>query len=480
MKKVFLSLAFCVCIATQGFASPAVELFNQAANFIETQYFGPSTVAIPALLEKYRNEVALVCLRSANPEECSYEKIEPVIAKLFADLQDGHAYYLNAEAVRQENANRQGQAITPRPALGLRFSSFCDTPNGTCEYDSENNLSSQILRDQLVTRVTIGSPSEAAGVRYGDRLVGYNNTLFSSFATLAEYQKFRADLTPKVQAGEDITLNLLRGENRQAINIKYKGALFNTSQMPVLEMRPDGIAVLTVRDYQIRGVGQQIHNLIRQAEAQNAKGIIFEQRQNGGGSVFEMMLAVGAFIANPDPFRFVPRYNPDSNSIEFGYQAGNATVRYGTGILQIGSSVSDPITTRLPMVTLVDGNCASGCEYFANYIQRHQRGVVIGAKTAGVGNSNTARFALINGGSAGIPTLRAFWLDGTGLPAFATADQKLPELEWNLFNTGRDQAMLLALNSLKQNPSLQTREAPIPTALQQEIWQRQYPNQRLE
>jgi carboxyl-terminal processing protease len=480
MKKVFLSLVFCFFMATQGLASPAVELFNQAASFIETQYFGPSTVAIPALLEKYRTEVALVCLRLANPEECSYERIEPVIAKLFADLQDGHAYYLSAEAVRQENANRQGQAITPRPALGLRFSSFCETPNGTCEYDSENNLISPILRDQLVTRVTIGSPSEAAGVRYGDRFIGYNNTLFSSFTTFADYQKFRADLTPKVQAGEDITLNFIRGENREAINIKYRGTIFNTSQMPVLEMRPDGIAILTVRDYQIRGVGQEIHQLIRQAEARGAKGIIFEQRQNGGGSVYEMMLAVGAFIPNPDPFRFVPRYNPDSNSIEFGYQTGSATVRYGTGILQIGSSVNNAVATRLPMAVLVDGNCASGCEYFATYIQRHKRGVVIGAKTAGVGNSNTARFGLINGGSAGIPTLRAFWLDGTGLPAYANADLKIPELEWNLFMTGRDQAMLLAVNALKQSSSLQTRALPIPSALQREIWHSKYPNQILE
>jgi carboxyl-terminal processing protease len=480
MKKVLLSLVFCFSIVSQVFASPAVELFNQAANFIETQYFGPSVVVIPELLEKYRTEVALVCLRAPNPEECSYERIEPLIAKLFADLQDGHAYYLSAEAVRQENANRQGQAVTPRPALGLRFASFCDTPNGTCEFDSENNLTSPVLRDQLVTRVTIGSPSETAGVRYGDRFVGYNNTLFSSFATFGEYQKFRADLTAKVQAGEDITLNLIRGENRAAINITYKGTIFNTSQMPSLEIRSDGIAVLTVRDYQIRGVGQQIHNLIRQAESKNATGIIFEQRQNGGGSVYEMMLAVGAFVPNPDSFRFVPRYNPESNSIEFGYRPGSATIRSGNGNLQIGSSINNAIATRLPMVTLVDGNCASGCEYFATYMQRHKRGTVIGTKTAGVGNSNTARFGLANGGSAGIPTLRAFWLDGTGLPAFVNADQKTPELDWNLFNTGRDQAMLLAINALKPSLTFNSQTIPIPTSLQREIWYYQYPNQSLE
>ncbi len=469
MKKAITVLT-ALLIGNLGFASPAVELFNQAATYIETQYFGPSQVAISPLLEKYRTEVALVCLRQENPQTCAYEKIEPVLVRLFNDLQDGHAYYLSAEAVRLENANRQGQALTPRPALGLRFANFCDTPTGICEFDQDSTLKSTPMRDQLIIRVTIGSPAEAAGIRYGDRFIGYNNTLFSSFATFEEFQKFRADLTPKVQSGEDVTINLLRGEARERVNITLKGAIFNTSQNPTLELRPDGIAVLTVRDYQIRGIGQQIHNLLRQAEARGAKAVLFEQRQNGGGSVYEMMLAVGAFIPNPDSFRFLPRYNAERDSLEYGYNAGRATVRVGNGALQIGSSVSNFISSRLPIAVLVDGNCASGCEYFANFIVRHKRGIVIGSKTAGVGNSNTARFALPNGGAAGIPTLRAFWLDGTGLPAFAVADKPVPDLEWALFQTGRDQAFSLALEALKQ-PNVQTRATELPSVLQPLVWQ---------
>jgi carboxyl-terminal processing protease len=471
MKKLLTSLIITFCLTSLSLASPAVELFNQAANFIETQYFGPTTVVIPDVLAQYRTELALTCLRTAQPRDCSFERAEPVIARLFAAIQDGHAYYLSAEAVRQENANRSGQAITPRPAVGLRFSVFCDTPNGTCAYNDQGELQSAVLRDQLVARVSFGSPAESAGVRYGDRLIGYNNTLFSSFETFADYQKFRADLTPKIQASESVTLNLLRGENRERIDIALTGAIFNTSQMPKLELRPDGIAVLTVRDYQIRGVGQRIHELVRQAEQSGAKGIIFEERQNGGGSVYEMMLAVGAFVPQPDSFRFVPRYNPESGTIEFGYTTGVATIKIGAGAILPGSSISNPIASRLPIAVLVDGNCASGCEYFATYIQRHKRGVVIGSKTAGVGNSNTARFPLANGGSAGIPTLRAFWLDGTGLPAFVEADLKLPTLEWDLFSTGRDQAVLLALNALKTPTSIAQQSARLPSALQPLVWQ---------
>ncbi len=455
-------------------ASPAVQLFNQAANFIQTQYFGSSAVSIPALLEKYRVEVAITCLRTAQPLQCDYARVEPVLVRLFADLEDGHAYYLSAEAVRQENANRAGQNITPRPVLGLRFANFCDTPNGECEFDEQKNLKSTVLREQLIIRVSFDSPAETAGVRYGDRLIGYNNILFSSFSSETDFLQFRAELTPKVQAGEVITLNLLRGTNRQRVDISLKGAVINASQAPRLEIRRDGIAVLTVRDYQISGVGKIIHDLIRQAEERGAKAIIFEERQNGGGSVFEMMQAVGAFVPNPEPFRFIPHYNPDRDTLEFGYSDGRATIRQGSGRIQAGSIINNPVKTKLPLAVLVDENCASGCEYFATYMQRNKRGTVIGSATAGVGNSNTARFALANGGSAGIPTLRAFWTDGTSLPASVTADIAQPIFQWNLFQTGRDEPLETALQILNKPAASQlepSQMVSVPSFLQPLTWQ---------
>jgi carboxyl-terminal processing protease len=306
-----------------------------------------------------------------------------------------------------------------------------------------------LQRDQLVTRVTSGSPAEAAGIKYGDRLIGYNNTLFSSFPDFAAYQKFRAELTPKVQAGETLTLNLLRGTERTRVNITVKGAVVNLSEQPRLEVRPDKIAVLTVLDYQIRGMGQRVHDLVREAETKGAKGIIFEERSNGGGSAAEMLLTVGAFIANPEPFKFVPRYDAATNSIEYGYTDGIAYVKLAGGRSQNAAVLKNAITTALPVAVLVNDSCASGCEYFAAYFQRTKRGVVIGAPTVGVGNTNTARFPLVNGGAAGMPTVRAVWTsDNTSLPTRVTPDINLPDFEYTLFQTGRDTVLEAAVTAL--------------------------------
>jgi C-terminal processing protease CtpA/Prc len=255
MKRPILTLVAAIALSAPVMASPATELFEQAANYLTQQYFGPSTVNIQTLLEKYRVELALACLKTGNAETCAYDQAEPLLGRMFRELEDGHAYYLSKQAVDQENANRAGQNVSPRPILGLRFATFCETPDGECQTDANGEPTTPFQRDQLVTRVTSGSPAETAGIKYGDRLIGYNNTLFSSFPDFATYQKFRAELTPKVQAGETVTLNFLRGIDRARVDISVKGAVVNLSEQPRLEVRPDKIAVLTVFDYQIRGMG---------------------------------------------------------------------------------------------------------------------------------------------------------------------------------------------------------------------------------
>ena len=96
---------------------------------------------------------------------------------------------------------------------------------------------------------------------------------------------------------------------------------------------------------------------------------------------------------------------------------------------------------------LVNNECASACEYFASSLQRAKRGPIIGEETSGVGNTNTQGFELINGGTANMPTLRAFWADGTPLPSSVKPDIVTPNYEFNLFNTGIDQPMQKALES---------------------------------
>jgi carboxyl-terminal processing protease len=447
IKAFLVFCCFALANLAQAQQASALQLYAQAATFLRQQYFGPSTINLETQITLGEIALRYECSKRTT-SDCPFEVAESHLRRLFAALEDGHTYYLTAEQVKTEQANRSGQAQTPRPALGLRFAIFCQTPTGECATDENDQRTSSLERDQLIRVVVQNSPAEAAGVLAGDRLIGFNNTLFSSLPTEAAYLEFRATLTPKVQAGERIPLNLLRGVDRTRVDISLTGAIYNASERPRLELRSDGIAIITMRDYQVSGVGQEVHNLLRQAEQRGARAVVFDQRGNGGGSVYEMLLTVGAFLPNLHVFQFVPRYNATTNTLSFGYNQSGAFVRQGVGEWQLQLRVTNPISSRLPLVVLVDEDCASGCEYLSTYMQRQKRGTGIGTRTAGVGNSNTARFALVNGGAAGIPTLRAFWLDGTSLPATVQPDVLLDNNRYGWFQTGRDVVLERALATL--------------------------------
>jgi carboxyl-terminal processing protease len=453
IRRAFVMVAATLAVSSVAGAqkfigSPAQDLFDQATFFLDTQYFGPSNKNIAELVAAYQLKLDEAC--TAQGVQCGFDKAEPLIAQMLDDLQDQHAYYLSAEAVQAEQANRAGQNTSPSPRVGIQHRGFCATPSGECTFDDAGNLKDKLQTDRLIVNVLPNSPAEKAGLRYGDRWIGYNGTLFATFpdGQAPAYTKFLEDFSVKIRASETITMNILRGPNRQRLDIPLKGEIVNLSETPTLELRPDGIAVLKVRDYQIRGMGQRVHDLVKQAVAGGAKGIIFNERGNGGGSVAEMLFTVAAFVPTVESFRFVPRYNADRNTVEYGYQPGKVFIRNPAGV-ELGSSpLANPTVTNLPMTVLVDSGCASGCEYFAAYMQRAKRAPVIGEPTVGIGNTNTARFNLINGGAAGMPTVRAFWPDGISLPAQITPDMPIQGSDYTLFNTGRDPGFEKALELL--------------------------------
>ncbi len=449
-----------VASAQKYIGSPAQDLFDQAAFFLETQYFGPSTINVQEIIAKYQAKVDEAC--SELKEKCGYDKVEPLLVQLFDDFKDDHTYYLTAANVAQENANRGGAATSPTPRIGIGLRNFCETPTGECSTDDKGNLTSKFIGDRFVSSVVKDAPADKAGIKYGDRWIGYNDVVFASFdGNLENINKSYADFTTKVRAGETIKMILLRGLNRTRIELPIKGELINTSEQPGLEIRPDGIAMITMKDFQINGVAQKLHELVREAVARGAKGIIYNERSNGGGSVLETIASVGAFIETPDLMQWTPRYNPARNTIEWGYNAGRVFARNLQKVELISLSIINPVVYKGPLAVLVDGGCASGCEYFASYIQKAKRAQVFGSPTVGIGNTNTARFGLANGGAAGMPTIQAVWSTGGNLPAQVKPDVLTENFEYKFFNTGRDEPLEKALESLGVKPAVAVSSQPI-------------------
>jgi carboxyl-terminal processing protease len=444
MKSRFVFvIAGLIATSSFAFASPAQDLFEQAQFYLETQYWGPSTVNMKEHTAKYQPILDKAC--AEDKDNCAYEKAEPIIAQMEADLQDGHAYYLSAAAFAEENSSRTGAGTSPVPRIGITSRGFCDTPTGVCERDVQGNLKSKPIFDRLVANVVPGSPAEKAGLLIGDRWIGFNDVLFANAVDAKAATENQAAFTKLVRAQQPVTMKIVRGADRQKLNIVVTGAIINTADYATMTMRSDGIAILSIRTWALDGQATKVHALVKEAMDKNVKAIVIEQRDNGGGSPFEGMTSVGAFVETPAPIRRVPRYNAETQTREQRYSNGTFAYFNLQGVELFSQKINNPVLFKGPIAMLVNEGCASACEYFASGLQKTKRGPIIGEETAGVGNTDTARIGLINGGVMGMPINRAFWVDGTPLPSSVTPDIVTPNAEFNLFNTGVDQLLQKAL-----------------------------------
>jgi carboxyl-terminal processing protease len=454
VKRIVLALSAALLASSAASAqkyigSPAQDLFDQAVFFLDTQYFGPSKINLPDLFIKYQANIDAEC--ATLQLTCGFDKAEPVVAQMFEDVgaEDPHTYYLSSQAVAQENANRSGQQTSPTPRIGIGLRGFCETLTGNCEFGADGNLISKFIPDRMVSNVTRGGPADKAGIKYGDRWIGYNDVVFSSARNIEEFNKLFQDFTTKVRASETVNMQIVRGLERQKLTIPLKGEIINLSEQPYLEIRPDGIGIITLKDYQIRGVAQKMHELVKEAVSKGVKGIIYNQRSNPGGNFLETIASAGAFVAKPDLMRWTTRYNSEKNIIEWGYENGRVFARNLQGGSLGGLTIENATVYTGPLAVMVDSGCASGCEYFASYIQRAKRAPVIGSPTVGIGNTNTARFDLINGGAAAMPTIKAIWSsDSKDLPAQIQPDLLVADFEYKLFNTGKDDVLEKALEAV--------------------------------
>jgi carboxyl-terminal processing protease len=458
-RNLIRSIAIALSVAATGLAgalaSPAQDLFDQATFYLEFQYFGPSKLDLKTLTSKYQAELDKACADAK--DTCGYDKAEPLIAEMLADLEDGHAYYQSAESVAQFQAQIAGTATSPTPRVGITNVLFVEidgkrqivggVPADLIQAVKEGKakLSSN---DRLIASVAPNGPAEKAGVKPGDRWVGYNGTLFSSLSDIDAYAKFFTEFGEKIRAGESVTITVLRGVERKKIEITLKGEILNLSIFPTLEVLANGAAILKLPDFLLQGVGQRVHELVGEAITKNVKAIILDMRGNSGGLANERAIAGGAFFENPEILRRVPRYNAETQTVEEGFSNGAYFQRVLNGPELGKQPVRNPVLWKGPMTVLVDEGCASACEYMAAYFQRQKRGVVIGSPTAGVGYTNTAPFSLINGGVARMPDRRAMWVDGTLLPERIQPDIAAPSDLFTIFETGRDQNIQKALEVL--------------------------------
>ena len=218
------------------------------------------------------------------------------------------------------------------------------------------------LGGMRIEAVTAGGPAEEAGLLTGDIITEVEGEKTLDLGMTGTRTKVRGE------AGTFVTLTILRGEESFPVSVERRSI-----QTPVAtyEMLDGQIGYIKIANFDTR-CAEETNAAMDELIAQGAKALIFDVRNNGGGYKNELVKVLDKIL--PEGILFQSE----------DYQ----------GSKQIDRSDADCID--LPMAVLVNQDSYSAAEFFAAAIQEYDWGTVVGTKTVGKGNFQTA-FTLSDG-----------------------------------------------------------------------------------
>ena len=321
-KSLILVLAFAVAIL--GSAIVTMQLTRREQTPVEAK-----TAEIGAYLDRFFID------------DYDEEKLADAAASAMVEATgDRWSYYLTAE----EKSSYDEQMQNAYVGIGVTITA------------------QEELGGMRIEAVTAGGPAEEAGLLTGDIITEVEGEKTLDLGMTGTRTKVRGE------AGTFVTLTILRGEESFPVSVERRSI-----QTPVAtyEMLDGQIGYIKIANFDTR-CAEETNAAMDELIAQDAKALIFDVRNNGGGYKNELVKVLDKIL--PEGILFQSE----------DYQ----------GSKQIDRSDADCID--LPMAVLVNQDSYSAAEFFAAAIQEYDWGTVVGTKTVGKGNFQTA-FTLSDG-----------------------------------------------------------------------------------
>ncbi|MGJ5896607.1 PDZ domain-containing protein [Streptomyces sp. V2] len=204
-----------------------------------------------------------------------------------------------------------------------------------------------------VSKVSGGSPAQAAGIRAGDRLTSVDGRAVDGLPVTDVLSLLRGDATD-APAGTAVRLGLSRGA--RAWDETVRRATLSTEPVTVRKIAGGGTLV-RVSAF-TKGVGEAVRAAVREVSG----GVVLDLRGNSGGLVTEAVGVASVFLDGG----LVATYDTDGTEHALHADAGGDTTR--------------------PLVALVDGGTMSAAELLTGALQDRGRAVVVGSRTFGKGS----------------------------------------------------------------------------------------------
>lgn len=268
-----------------------------------------------------------------------------------------------------------------------------------------------------ILRVTEGGPAQAAGLAPGEIIRGVDGQTITA--------ENRADLVNAIQgeAGTTVTLEVEGTDGaRRTVEVTRQEIHGLTAAWTMLA---DQVGLVNIQNF-YSGTADLVRQGVEELQAQGARALVFDLRNNPGGYVTELTEILDFLL--PEGTIFISRTND-----------GEETVY-----------TSDAACVDLPMAVLVNAESYSAAEFFAAELREAAGAVVAGEQTSGKGYSQML-FTLADGSAISLSTARYY--TGNGISLIGTGVTPEP-----LVGLSQEEAQRLLAGTLppEEDPQLQS------------------------
>lgn len=213
-------------------------------------------------------------------------------------------------------------------------------------------------------------PAAEVGLKKGDIILSIDNEDMTNKDVAYVSDHLRGD------PGTSFIIKVKRPSTGKTLKMKITRRTIQMPFLPYYGMLDGGFGYINFNSF-TDNCAKDVRRAFIDLKKQGAKGLVFDLRNNGGGSVSEAVSIINMFLPK------------GKTVLKMQGKLQRSNKEYKTSV--------EPVDSVMPMVVLVNGNSASASEIMSGSLQDYDRAIILGTRTYGKGLVQTTMDLPYNG-----------------------------------------------------------------------------------
>ena len=213
-------------------------------------------------------------------------------------------------------------------------------------------------------------PAAEVGLKKGDIILSIDNEDMTNKDVAYVSDHLRGD------PGTSFIIKVKRPSTGKTLKMKITRRTIQMPFLPYYGMLEGGFGYINFNSF-TDNCAKDVRRAFIDLKKQGAKGLVFDLRNNGGGSVSEAVSIINMFLPK------------EKTVLKMQGKLQRSNKEYKTSV--------EPVDSVMPMVVLVNGNSASASEIMSGSLQDYDRAIILGTRTYGKGLVQTTMDLPYNG-----------------------------------------------------------------------------------